>query len=109
MLIIRCHICGVFADETELQPGGEAHIKRYRSQSSTEDFSSYLFDRSNKKGIHFERWRHAYGCGKWFHVARCTETLEVFGSYSAQTLKPPKSILDKIKVIRPDFKGWKNE
>ncbi|PQM64223.1 MAG: sarcosine oxidase subunit delta, partial [Rhodobacteraceae bacterium] len=43
------------------------------------------------------------------HVARCTETLEVFGSYSAQTLKPPKSILDKIKVIRPDFKGWKNE
>ena len=53
MLIIKCYNCGVFADETELQPGGEAHIRRYRSQSSAEDFSSYLFDRSNEKGVHF--------------------------------------------------------
>ena len=65
--------------------------------------------RNDVRNLLKHRWRHAYGCGKWFHVARCTETLEVFGSYSAQTLKPPKSILDKIKVIRPDFKGWKNE
>ena len=65
-----------------------------------------MFDRLNTKGIIFERWRHSYGCGKWFHVARCTETLEVFGSYSAQTLRPPKAILKKIRERRPYFKGW---
>ena len=59
--------------------------------------------RANPKGVHFERWRHNNGCGKWFHVARDTTTLEVFGSYSAQTLRPPQQILDIIKDKRP---GW---
>ena len=106
MLALKCHNCGLLIDETELQAGGEAHIRRIGPKSSTGDFSSYLFDRVNTKGIIFERWRHSHGCGKWFHVARCTETLEVFGSYSAQTLRPPKIILDKIKERRAHFKGW---
>ena len=55
MLLIKCHNCGVLADETELQAGGEAHIKRYGPKSSDDDFSTYLFKRSNKKGVHFER------------------------------------------------------
>ena len=106
MLAVRCHNCGLLIDETELQPGGEAHVKRFGPKSSAEQFSSYMFDRLNTKGIIFERWRHSHGCGKWFHVARCTETLEVFGSYSAQTLRPPKAILNKIRERRPNFTGW---
>jgi sarcosine oxidase subunit delta len=43
------------------------------------------------------------GCGKWFHAARCTQTLEVFGTYSAQTTEPPQEIKDKISAKRP---GW---
>jgi sarcosine oxidase subunit delta len=30
-------------------------------------------------------------------------TLEVFGTYSAQTTAPPKVILDAIKARRPQF------
>lgn len=67
------------------------------------DFETYLFHRENPKGVHFERWRHVNGCGKWFHVARCTETLEVFGSYPAQLLEPPQHIKDAITAKRP---GW---
>ena len=59
--------------------------------------------RQNPKGVHFERWRHAYGCGKWFLAARCTNTLEVFGTYPAQTLEPPQDIKDAITAKRP---GW---
>ncbi len=103
MLILRCPYCGVDADETELQPGGEAHLKRFGPGSSDEDFEGYLFHRENPKGIHFERWRHAAGCGKWFHAARCTNTLEVFGTYPAQVTEPPKEICDKISGKRP---GW---
>ncbi len=71
--------------------------------SSDADFEGYLFQRENPKGVHFERWRHAAGCGKWFHAARCTVTLEVFGTYRAQTTEPPKALCDKISRERP---GW---
>lgn len=103
MLLLKCPYCGAKCEETELSPGGEAHIKRYGLGSSDQDFEAYLFMRENPKGVHFERWRHVYGCGKWFHAARCTQTLEVFGTYSAQTFEPPQEIKDKISAKRP---GW---
>ncbi|MGB1390925.1 MAG: sarcosine oxidase subunit delta [Paracoccaceae bacterium] len=103
MLILTCPYCGVDADETELTPGGEAHLTRHGPGSSDDDFHDYLFARENPRGVHFERWRHTYGCGKWFHAARSTDTLEVFGTYPAQTTEPPKHICDKISGERP---GW---
>ncbi len=104
MLIFTCPYCGVAAEETELSAGGEAHLKRFGPGSSDDDFESYLFMRENPKGVHFERWRHVNGCGKWFHAARCTVSLEVFGTYSAQTTRPPEDLLAKITAKRP---GWK--
>jgi sarcosine oxidase subunit delta len=107
MLTLTCPYCGVAAEETELAPGGEAHLKRYGPGSSDDDFESYMFARRNEKGVHFERWRHAYGCGKWFLAARDTATLEVFATYPAQTPEPPPEVIDRIKVRRPDWKGYK--
>lgn len=104
MLILTCPCCGVTAEETEFHAGGEAHLKRFGPGSSEEAFEGYLFMRENPKGVHFERWRHVYGCGKWFHVARCTTTLEVFGTYPAQTLEPPQEVKDAISAKRP---GWR--
>ena len=103
MLLLECPYCGAKCEETELSPGGEAHIKRYGPGSSDQDFEAYLFMRENPKGVHFERWRHVYGCGKWFHAARCTQSLEVFGTYAAQTFEPPQEIKDKISAKRS---GW---
>ena len=103
MLTLTCPCCGAAGEETEFHPGGEAHITRHGPGSKDADFYRYLFERKNPKGVHFERWRHVYGCGKWFHVARCTVTLEVFGAYSAQTFEPPADILDQIRSARP---GW---
>ena len=103
MLILECPYCGVNADETELHAGGEAHLKRFGPEATDEEFEGYLFVRQNPKGVHLERWQHRYGCGKWFHAARCTMTLEVFGTYPAQTLAPPKELVAKIKAKRPDW------
>lgn len=105
MLILHCPYCGAQADETELSPGGEAHLTRFGPGSDDDAFHDYLFARQNPKGVHFERWRHAYGCGKWFHAARDTVTLEVFGTYSAQTTEPPAEIIEKIRARRPDWAG----
>jgi len=106
MLILTCPYCGVNADETDLTPGGEAHIKRADALTSDADFEAYLFHKKNPRGVHFERWRHSFGCGKWFHAARDTATLEVFGTYSAQTLVPPKALITKIKKKRPEWEGF---
>ncbi|MEM7721206.1 MAG: sarcosine oxidase subunit delta [Pseudomonadota bacterium] len=103
MLILKCPYCGIDCDETELTPGHEAHLKRFGPDASDDDFEAYLFLRDNKKGVHFERWRHAYGCGKWFLAARDTATLEVFGTYKAQTSEPPPEIVKAIQAKRPDW------
>ena len=103
MLSIHCPNCGVTAEETEFHAHGEAHLKRFGPGASDEDFKSYLFMRKNPKGVHFERWHHRFGCGKWFHVARDTTTLEIFGSYSAQTTEPPEEIIETIRDRRPDW------
>ncbi|MEO0945924.1 MAG: sarcosine oxidase subunit delta [Pseudomonadota bacterium] len=102
MLILICPYCRIACDETELTPGGEAHIARAGMGASDEAFEAYLFQRKNPKGVHFERWRHN-GCGKWFHAARNTVTLEVYGTYPAQMLEPPEDIQAKIAAQHP---GW---
>lgn len=103
MLILTCPYCGIACDETELSPGGEAHIERAGPDAPDDAFEHYLFQRENPKGVHFERWRHANGCGKWFHAARHTVTLEVFGTYPAQVTAPPQDIRDRISAKHP---GW---
>jgi sarcosine oxidase subunit delta len=103
MLILECPYCGVTGEETEFHGGGEAHLKRYGPGSSEDDFHGYMFLRENPKGVHFERWRHVNGCGKWFLAARSTTTLEVYGTYPAQTTEPPKKIRDAISAKVP---GW---
>ena len=103
MLILECPYCGIACDETELSPGGEAHLTRFGPGSSDGEFEGYLFMRENPRGVHFERWRHAHGCGKWFHAARDTVTMEVFGTYPAQTTEPPGDLLDVIRAKHP---GW---
>ncbi|MFO6463350.1 sarcosine oxidase subunit delta [Jannaschia sp. KMU-145] len=100
MLLLTCPNCGLPVEETELAPGGDAHLVRRGPEASDDAFEEYLFMRENTKGVHFERWRHAYGCGKWFLAARDTATLEVFGTYSAQTKAPPPEILAAIEKAR---------
>ncbi len=52
----------------------------------------YLFIRHNPKGLHFERWRCDRGCGKWFHAARDTVTME-FKAFYGITELPPRELM----------------
>jgi sarcosine oxidase subunit delta len=98
MLTLTCPHCGIPADETELAPGGEAHLKRHGPGSSEEEFEGYLFARANPKGVHYERWRHAFGCGKWFLAARDTATLRVWGTYPATLAAPADELRGLIST-----------
>jgi sarcosine oxidase, subunit delta len=81
MMQLRCPCCGV-RDEVEFVCGGTTHIARPALAASDAEWGAYLFVRDNPKGVHLERWRHSYGCGLWFNLARHTVTHEVLSVYA---------------------------
>jgi sarcosine oxidase, subunit delta len=81
MMQLRCPWCGV-RDENEFVCGGTTHISRPPLVADDAVWGEYLFFRDNPKGVHLERWRHAFGCGQWFNVARDTVTHEVLSVYA---------------------------
>jgi len=87
MLRIDCPFCGV-RDEPEFAFGGQSHISRPPLESTDAEWTAYLFVRENPKGVHYERWLHAYGCGRWFNVARDTVTHEILAIYRMGDPKP---------------------
>lgn len=82
MFLIKCPWCGE-RDQSEFGYGGEAHIKRPADNEnmSDEDWADYVFNRSNPKGLHHERWVHIHGCGQWFNMTRNTATDEILEIY----------------------------
>lgn len=80
MMQLICPLCGR-RDECEFTCGGSTHINRPDLTASDAAWGEYLFFRHNPKGVHLERWRHTYGCGTWFNIARHTVTHEVLAVY----------------------------
>ena len=87
MLRIACPHCDV-RDEVEFAFGGPSHVTRPGLQASDREWTDYLYHRDNPKGIHYERWLHAHGCGRWFNVARHTVTHEVLAVYRMGEARP---------------------
>lgn len=89
MLKIDCPYCGLRV-EAEFRCGGESHIQRPDPHDAVSDreWAEYLFYRANPKGVHFERWVHQFGCGRWFNVARDTVTHEIKAVYAMTDPKP---------------------
>lgn len=90
MMQIRCICCGP-RDENEFICAGTSHLTRPSLEASDAVWGDYLFFRDNPKGLHLERWRHVYGCGLWFNLARDTLTHEVLAVY-AITDAPPDAL-----------------
>ena len=88
MLLIRCPYCEMERPELEFRYGGEAHIVRSPATASDEQWSDFLYMRSNPKGVHFERWRHVSGCGRFFNAVRNTVTDHISLTYKAGEPKP---------------------
>ena len=82
MLLIPCPYCGP-RDDAEFTPGGEAHITRPANPQAASDqqWGEYLYYRNNVKGMQLERWFHAYGCRRWFNVARDSVSHTIAAAY----------------------------
>lgn len=82
MLLIHCPWCGE-RPELEFRHAGEAHVTRPADPAavSDADWTRFLYERENPRGIYRERWRHVHGCGQFFNAVRHTLTDRFLGSY----------------------------
>jgi heterotetrameric sarcosine oxidase delta subunit len=87
MLRIPCPYCGV-RDEPEFTFGGPSHVTRPTPAADDLTWTNYLFTRENPAGVHYERWLHIFGCGRWFNLARDTCTHEILKSYVMGAPRP---------------------
>jgi sarcosine oxidase, subunit delta len=87
MLRIPCPYCGI-RDEPEFVFGGSSHVQRPAVDASDAEWTDYLYFRDNPAGVHFERWVHAYGCGRWFNIARNTLSHEILHVYRMGEARP---------------------
>ena len=89
MLVIDCPYCGP-RPELEFTYGGQAHIARPADPSTvdTPDWAAYLYLRTNTRGLHAERWRHARGCARFFNALRDTTTDKFVATYKAGESPP---------------------
>jgi heterotetrameric sarcosine oxidase delta subunit len=89
MLLITCPWCGP-RSQTEFSCGGEGHIVRPDPMTASDaEWGDYLFMRKNPKGLCNERWFHAHGCRRWFHVVRSTVSHEILKVYGITEPPPP--------------------
>jgi sarcosine oxidase subunit delta len=89
MLLISCPYCGS-RPEIEFVHGGEAHNARppVPSDVGIEDWTGYLYLRTNEKGVHAERWRHVHGCARFFNALRDTTTDKFLATYRSGEARP---------------------
>lgn len=87
MLLLTCPYCGA-RNETEFDCGGESHLIRPLIDCSDDEWADYLFFHHNPRGTNLERWRHTFGCGRWFNVARDTVSHRIIAVYEMTAPKP---------------------
>jgi sarcosine oxidase, subunit delta len=90
MLLIPCPYCGVERPEIEFRYGGEAHVARPSDPSALgdDDWARFLYFRSNTRGVLAERWRHAFGCGRFFNALRDTVSDKILAVYKTGEARP---------------------
>jgi heterotetrameric sarcosine oxidase delta subunit len=91
MMQLPCPSCGI-RDETEFTYGGAAHLVRPGVAVDDAGWAEFLYFRDNRKGVQAERWRHAGGCGQWFHAVRDTATHRILATYAASNAGPPRDL-----------------
>jgi sarcosine oxidase subunit delta len=89
MLIIDCPYCGP-RPELEFSYAGQAHVARPADPAATSDdeWTAYLYLRTNTRGVHAERWRHARGCARFFNALRDTTTDRFIATYRSGEAPP---------------------
>ena len=96
MLLVTCPYCGE-RPEVEFRHAGQAHIARPIDPDALTDaeWADYLYNRTNSRGLHIERWRHTHGCGRFFNAMRDTVSDFFLATYKIGDPKPDLGAFEK--------------
>jgi sarcosine oxidase subunit delta len=110
MLLIECPYCGK-RPELEFSHGGQAHVARAKNPTdvSAQEWTDFLYMRSNIKGVHAERWRHMHGCGRFFNALRDTTTDHFLATYEAGQPRPAITGRASGAAGSPDAPGFDSQ
>jgi len=99
MFLIDCPYCEEKRPELEFSYAGEAHITRPQdpSQTSDQEWFQYLFVRTNKRGLAYERWVHSHGCQRYFNAVRHTVSDKFLITYKVGEKQPSPESLEGEK------------
>jgi sarcosine oxidase subunit delta len=79
-MLIPCPYCGP-RDSSEFTYSGDATVTRPDAANTTiEDWSNYIYQRTNPVGVHQDYWHHVQGCRLLLKVTRNTLTHAVSGA-----------------------------
>jgi len=111
LLLIRCPYSGEFYPEIEFAYAGEAHIIRPDRplELSDEDWRNFLFIRTNPRGLHFERWRHIHGSGRFFNAVRDTVSDKFITTYKIGIRRPTLEEIEKLQALDEIVPIWHGE
>lgn len=92
MLLIPCPYCGE-RPELEFSYGGEAHVARPKDPAAVSDeaWADFLYQRTNPRGVHAERWRHTHGCARFFNALRDTTSDMFLATYRIGERRPDRA------------------
>lgn len=94
MLSIACPYCGL-RPEPEFAYAGQAHLARPADPAATadDDWTAFMYLRTNTRGVHAERWRHVHGCARFFNALRDTTNDRFVATYRTGQA-PPAGVTD---------------
>jgi sarcosine oxidase subunit delta len=76
MKLIPCTYCGP-RNVSEFRHGGETSARPDPNRTTREEWSRYLYSKTNAADWTLERWFHAAGCRRYFLVERHTLSNEI--------------------------------
>lgn len=83
--LVTCPNCGS-RSAYEFDFGGE-HLPRPSLSASQEEWTRYLYMRTNSAGFQTEWWYHRMGCRLWFLGERNTSTNQIRATFWPEQLE----------------------
>ena len=88
---LTCPYCGSRGNDEFVYLGTADRVRPSHHDAPSEQWTEYVYERTNPAGANRELWHHSFGCRSWLIVTRDTRTHEVLKTEPARDASPAPS------------------
>jgi methylglutamate dehydrogenase subunit B len=81
---LTCPYCGSRGNDEFVYLGTADRVRPSHHDAPSEQWTEYVYMRTNPAGANRELWHHSFGCRSWLIVTRDTRTHEVLETEPAR-------------------------